>query len=182
MPHSYPVIPPCGKEVFKTVGNALLRGPREGCFWLWRLSNNLLHQNSSNFKVHINQLGVCHNANLDSGGLGGSSGLCFFNKLIGDAHVASSKNRFLRSKILDPSCFFLHSTQTRKDPTVKVLGKEKVKDRFKEKQEMAGALASALGPITISLTLKVEGIITLPSHPKLWNLKYLIDNLKCAMM
>lgn len=48
-----------------------------------------------------------------------------------------------------------------------LFGKEKVKDRFKEKQEMAGALASALGPITISLTLKVEGIITLPSHTKL---------------
>lgn len=100
-------------------------------------------------------------------GWAGAQDFAFLTSSLAMPMLLVQKNRFLRSKILDPSCFFLHSTQTRKDPTVKVLGKEKVKDRFKEKQEMAGPLASALGPITISLTLKVEGIITLPSHPKL---------------
>lgn len=75
-----------------------------------------------------------------------------------------------------PSLFCFHATQTRKDPAVEVLGQEKVGTE-KKKQGLAGVLVSALGPITVSLTLIVEDV-PLPFISKTMpqNLKYLVKN------
>lgn len=115
----------------------------------------------------MNQLGSLLQCKFVFRRAGWNSGFCFLNKLPGDAHAASSNTMFLRSKILDPPCFvFVFFILSKQENTYcGNARKRKDRNRFKEKQELPGYLISALGLITVTLTLIVEGI-PLPSYPK----------------